>query len=217
MNDCCDPMADRMAERIGEHFDERIVDWQPVSPAATDRLFGWLEEAGLAGSSILDLGCGGGPLVIRALEAGAARGSGVDLSPDSIALARERAADIGRSDDSEFVVGDAATLPLTPHDLVVLDKAICCYPDAARLVDHSAPAANRIYAFVMPESRGAWGIVNRLWMAWDWAVDKIRGDEMFIRLHPVKAVRDRLTAAGFRPFREGRVSVWHIGVWERTP
>lgn len=212
MNECCDPKA----ARIGEHFDERIVDWQPVSPKTTDRLFGWLEEAGLAGSSILDLGCGGGPLIIRALQAGAARGSGVDLSTESIALARDRAADIGRSADTDFIVGDAATVPLTTHDLVALDKAICCYPDAARLVDHSLAATGRVYGFVVPMSRGPWGLVNRVWMAWDWALDKIRGDEMFVRLHDVNAIRDRLIAAGFRPLREGRVSVWYIGVWERT-
>jgi SAM-dependent methyltransferase len=215
MSDC--PDCDPVAAQIGEHFDERIPDWQPVSPAATDRLFGWLEEAGLAGSTLLDIGCGGGPLVIRALQAGARRGSGVDLSADSIALAQERAADIGRTADTEFIVGDAATVPLARHDLVVLDKSLCCYPDAARLVEHSAPAAGRIYAFVIPTSRGPWGLANRVWMLWDWAMDTIHGVDMFIRLHDVNAVRAQLIASGFRPFREGRVGLWYVGVFERVP
>ena len=215
---CCPPGAfgDPRAEAIGRHFDDRIVDWEPVAPAATDLMWGWVEEAGLATASFLDLGCGGGPLLLRALDAGAARATGVDLSADSIEVARDRLAEAGRMDQVDLMTGDAAAADLETHDVVVLDKVICCYPNAALLVDHSSAAAGRIYAFAIPESRGLWGLVNRGWWLWDAIVTVISRTGVIIKVHSVAAIRQRLAVNGFRLRHEGRSGVWYVGVFERA-
>ena len=61
------------------------------------------------GASVLDVGCGWGELLLRALEsAGVTTGTGVDSNPDAIARARSLAADRGLDGRATFVTGAAA-------------------------------------------------------------------------------------------------------------
>lgn len=204
------------AERIGQRFDKRFQDWQPIAPEATDMLFGWLREAGLAGSTIMDVGCGSGELVVRALEAGATRATGADLSSEAIAMASELAEEAGVRDRADLWVGDAAIEPLDEHDIVVLDKVICCYPNADELIAHSTAAAGRVYAFALPESRGFWGLVARTrWFVFG-LLEWIQGDRMARFIHDRDAVEAKVMAAGFRPLHTGRQFVWFVGVYARS-
>lgn len=212
----CPPDQHRAdVERIASHFDERFQDWQPVGPEATDMLFGWLQQEGLEGSTLMDLGCGTGELIQRALEAGATRATGADLSSEAIAVASELMHDAGLDERVDLWVGDAAVEPLEPHDVVVLDKVICCYPDADALIARSTAAATRLYAFALPESQGFWGFVARLrWFVFD-LVERIRGDTLPRFIHDRSEVEARVVAAGFRPLHTARQFVWFVGVYAR--
>ena len=74
--------------------------------------------------NVLDLGCGEGTF-LRALCTGLddVRGSGMDLSPDSVEAARERAAAAGLNGRLRFVVGDIADENAAPSDLTGVDAA----------------------------------------------------------------------------------------------
>jgi SAM-dependent methyltransferase len=209
------PLSER-AEEIGQHFDERFQDWEPVGPAATDLLFSWLRDEGLAGSTIMDVGCGTGELILRALEAGATQATGADLSSEAIAMASTLVAEAGLADRADLWVGDAAVEDLDPHDVVVLDKVICCYPDADALIARSTSAARRIYAFVLPESTGVWGLFARA----RWFViglwDRLQGGTLPRFIHSRTDVERKVMAAGFRPLHTGRDFVWFVGVYTRA-
>ena len=60
--------------------------------------------------------------------------TGIDLSPAMLALAKRRAADLGR--EVELVVGDAQTLPFDDEsfDTVVTALALCSIPDPAAAI-----------------------------------------------------------------------------------
>src|SRR5262245_29241544 len=75
-----------------------------------------LRAAGLESRTVLELGCGRGELAEELMAAGAARVTGMDLSPDNIAAARLNASEDGLSGRLEFHVGNAATADLAPHD-----------------------------------------------------------------------------------------------------
>ena len=204
------------AERIGQRFDKRFQDWQPIAPEATDMLFGWLRDAGLEGSTIMDVGCGTGEFLVRALEAGATRATGADLSSEAIAMAAELADKAGVRDRADLWVGDAAIEPLYEHDIFVLDKVICCYPNADALSARSTGAARRVYAFALPESRGFWGLLARSrWFIFG-LMEWIQGDRMARFIHDREAVEAKVMAAGFRPVRTGRQFVWYVGVYARS-
>ncbi|HEY3528763.1 MAG TPA: methyltransferase domain-containing protein [Nocardioides sp.] len=78
----------------------------PLSEARAARLVGFLTED--EPSTVLDVGCGWGELLLRVLEAApAARGFGVDLDEDAIAGAHRHAVDRGLSDRATFEATDA--------------------------------------------------------------------------------------------------------------
>jgi SAM-dependent methyltransferase len=208
------PLGEQAAQ-IGQHFDERFQDWEPVGPDATDLLFTWLRDEGLAGSTLMDVGCGTGELIVRALEAGAARATGADLSSEAIAMASELVEGAGLAERTDLWVGDAAVEELDPHDIVVLDKVICCYPDADALIARSTSAANRIYAFAVPESKGIWGLIARTrWFVFG-VMDWLQGDTLPRFVHSRTEVERKVVSAGFRPLHTGRNFVWFVGVYAR--
>ena len=83
---------------------------------------------------MLELGCGRGGLLLQLVQAGAARATGVDLSPASIDAARDRFEQAQLSKRAGLSVGDAARVPLEPHDWVILDRVMCCYADVEGLL-----------------------------------------------------------------------------------
>ncbi|HMK21014.1 MAG TPA: class I SAM-dependent methyltransferase, partial [Terriglobales bacterium] len=114
-----------------------------------------LTSSGFSDASLLDIGCGTGYLHQRLLQAGAARAVGVDLSTEMLEQARAQAREQGLAERTEYREGDFVELAesLAPADIVILDKVICCYPDADALVQRSARLAGRVYAFTVPRDR----------------------------------------------------------------
>ena len=105
-------------------------------------------------------------------------------------------------------------------DVVVLNRVICCYPDARALLDNTLGAADRIYAVSAPADRGPSGIVNRIFFgisnAWySLRRAKFRGFRVFV--HDLERVDARIRAAGFAPLAtERRRFVWRFAVYTRT-
>ena len=122
----------------------------------------------------------------------------------------------GYGEQVDLWVGDAAVESLAPHDLVVLDKVICCYPDADTLIARSTSAAQRIYAFAVPESRGFWGFLAKTrWFVFG-VLDWIQGDSLPRFIHDRTDIEAKVTAAGFRPLHTGRRYVWFVAVYARN-
>jgi magnesium-protoporphyrin O-methyltransferase len=169
--------------------------------------------------TVLDLGCGTGDLALGALARGATRATGFDLGSGAIeearALARERRVD----DRATFTVGDAAKVRLDPHDVVLLNRVLCCYPDVDALLDNSLSAATAVYAFTAPPSEGITGgfarAETRLANVWFRIRGrKFRGFQAYV--HDLKTVDRRIRQAGFLPITEGRRRlVWHLAVYAR--
>ena len=119
-----------------------------------------------------------------------------------------------------FSVGDAASVHLDPHDVVILNRVLCCYSEVNELLDNSLPAANHVYVFTAPPSSGIVGAFaraeTRLANIWYRIRDKkFRGFR--VHVHDLEAVDRRIRAAGFRPSVEGRRRlVWHLAIYERT-
>ncbi len=72
---------------------------------------------------LLDVGCGTGFLLERLGLAGWS-GVGIDLSPESVALAQERLARVGVADRLDAAVGSAYEPPTGPFDLVTVTDVL---------------------------------------------------------------------------------------------
>ena len=206
--------------RIARHFDAKVAERtsrceDPVLVAVSERLKGALLSVNPIGKTVLELGCGRGGLLLELVQAGAARATGVDLSPAGIDAARDRFAQTQLSDRVHLSVGDAARVPLEAHDWVILDRVMCCYPDIEGLLANTLPAARHLYAFTVPTSRGWRGVVARLEASIENAWNTLRGQACPGYVHDLDLIEERLVMAGFRLRHRDRQRLWHIAVYER--
>jgi SAM-dependent methyltransferase len=170
-----------------------------------------LTRAGVQGATLIEIGCGTGYLHQLLLRQGAARATGVDLSARMLEEARSVAAQEGLSARTEYREGDFVALAdsIAPADAVILDKVICCYPDAGSLVRRSSAKAMRVYAFTIPRDR--WWVrvgmrVGALLLA------LIRcGFRPYV--HDPEMIGRWLEEAGFERRYENRTFVWLTRVY----
>jgi len=219
--DCCGSAAD---PRIARHFDHSMArraarDELPAMHAVSRGLLeAVVHDVGSGGGalSLLEIGAGSGALTVSLLERGMATANGVDLSPGSVEFARRRAAAAAVGDRARFEVGDGASVPLAPHDWVILDRVLCCYADLERLLRNAMVAAQQRIAFSVPISRGWRGVVNRAFVSLENATNSLRGRPCPGFVHDVRRIEALLTAAGFRRKRDARRGLWYIAVFDRA-
>ena len=180
------------------------------------RLLDLLEDAaGLRERSVLELGSGTGQLTVAMLRRGASTVTGIDLSPRSVEMARGLAGREGLAERVSFRAGDAAATDLPRHDVVVLDKVFCCYPNAERLLGSSIRAAGTVYAFVLPASDGFRGAMARVAVRLVNAWRTLRRVRFRAFVHDVPLIDEELRASGFVPLRAARRWLWHVAVYRR--
>jgi SAM-dependent methyltransferase len=171
-----------------------------------------LGSRGLTGSSILELGCGVGALSLDLLKRGAASVRGLDLSPGMIELARSLAAEAGVSQQTSFERGDGAVADLPSSDVVILDKVMCCYPDAFALLDNSSSAARRYYVLALPNDRR--GVTRFLRLFLPLQAIFSRGNSFRFFIHSTRQIEERLKTKGFTPVFEYAVGwIWSVFIF----
>lgn len=114
------------------------------------------------GATVLEVGGGIGALLLELLERGAASATNVELSGGY----EEAAHDLFAGREIERIVGDFVELDLPAHDLVLMHRVVCCYPDVDALIGVAADRTQRRLALTLPQQRRwiGWGL--RLVNAW---------------------------------------------------
>ncbi|HEV2139470.1 MAG TPA: methyltransferase domain-containing protein [Nitrososphaerales archaeon] len=171
-----------------------------------------LSSRDLAGSSILELGCGIGALSLELLKKGAGSVHGMDLSPAMVELARSLAAEAGVSMKASFERGDGAVAGLPSSDVVILDKVLCCYPDVVALVANSSSAARRYYVFSLPNDKRVVTRFLRLFVPLQAIFSRRNSFRFFI--HSTSQIEEKLKARGFTPVFESAVGwIWSVFIF----
>ena len=152
MASCCDPRGcDRF---FGKRFARRVARrYRKRGLGKTERVMvSYLESAGLAGATVLEVGGGIGELHVELLKRGAERAVNLELSPAYDEEARKLLADSGLEGRVERRLHDIAVEPeaVEPVDVVVLNRVVCCYPDYERLLGAAATHARRALVFSYP-------------------------------------------------------------------
>ena len=213
----CDPVPS-IGARIGAHFDSKIAragpGGEPPLHATTQALLRLLGDP--TGRTILELGCGRGGLLAELLRAGASGARGIELSRASVDRARERLAAVGLAERATLAVGDAADAPLESADWVVLDRVICCYPDADKLLANSIPATVRRYAFSVPNSRGLRGLAARAGRRFDNGWNGLRGRPCATFVHDLGRIDRTLRSAGLELSGSETRGLWYVAVYSRA-
>lgn len=207
----CVGAADFFDEKTARRELKRLRKRGP--PRTTGHLLDALGEE-VPGASILDVGGGVGALQLGLLEAGAARVLNVDASPAYQAAAREEARRRGLEDRLDFLAGDVVELAagIEVHDVVTLDRVLCCYPDLDGLVEVTADRARRLWAAVFPREHLGVRLGIRLLNLFQ----RLRGHPFRIYLHGTERIEGAVRARGFH--ERGRKSsfLWDVRIFERT-
>ncbi|MDA4125516.1 MAG: methyltransferase domain-containing protein [Thaumarchaeota archaeon] len=206
MNPDTEGIACCFDERSQRHLDD--FRQNGLSDTATE-IRSALRNRGIAGKTILELGCGVGGFTLTLLKDGATSARGIDLSPRMVEAARSLAAEEGLSGSVSFEVGDGAKTHLDRADLVVLDAVICCYPDFSGLVQNSSFAARLYYAVSMPDDNRIATRLLRLVLPLQGII--FRRDSFRFFIHSKKQVVAQLEKDGFKLLSEIAVGwVWSV-------
>ena len=128
-DDCCGPVSvNGLSEQFGEGYSSaQLAGYRKNGLGARAlALVEFLQERGLEGKTVLDIGCGIGALHMELLLAGAETATGVDASHTNIAAARTLADEMGVADRVEERQGNFVELQdgIPAADIVTLDRAI---------------------------------------------------------------------------------------------
>jgi SAM-dependent methyltransferase len=201
--DCCEtPGQRKMNTRISERARRELVRG--------------ITELGNDGKTELEVGCGPGDLTRQLIREGAARALGIDLAERTLEVARKRAADEKLSDRTEYRVGNGAKETLDPHNVVVLDKVICCYPDWRELVDNTSGAATSFYGFIIPRSDGINGFLIRMFLGVGNLFLRIRKCGFRPQVHDYRMIHGRMRERKFDRKLLSRGPIWMTAVYARS-
>jgi 2-polyprenyl-3-methyl-5-hydroxy-6-metoxy-1,4-benzoquinol methylase len=211
---CCCPHS-RSGGRIFSRFARRYRRrFEKKGFERTQRqLLDGVGTTGVEGATILEIGSGIGALHQELLKRGAAAAVGVDLSAKMIEEAEALARKNGVADRTRYRIGDFAEAAdgFDTADVVLLDKVICCYPDAERLVRTSVAKARRVYAYTIPRDR--W--FSRLGAALFAAALRVAGSDFRSYVHDPARIEAWVRAAGFTKRYQNHTVVWLTVVYVR--
>ena len=204
MNCCCDPddyqrmFGNRFSRQIAKRYQRKGL----TKPAA--RLLQAVSDRGVTGKTVLEVGGGVGQLQIELLRQGAASSTNLELVDSYEADARALATDAGLADRMSRRLVNLADEPeaVPQHDIVILHRVVCCYPDYDRLLSAAAGRARQLLVFSHPPRnwrRRSVTASENLWF-------KIRGNSFRTFVHDPDAMiksasSGHLRLAGVQPGR----------------
>jgi magnesium-protoporphyrin O-methyltransferase len=211
MNCCCphSNSANRFFSFFAGRYRKRF-EKKGFEPSQKQLLEG-LEQAGYQDAKILEIGSGVGHLHQTLLERGAESAVGVDLASKMIEEARHWAQERGLAEKTDYVEGDFMEIrdSLPDVEVTVLDKVVCCYPDADGLVHSSLAKTSRVYALTYPRDR--WFV--RAMMGLVALGMKIIRSDFRPYVHAPESIEKWITQAGFDKNYQNQNMVWLTQVY----
>jgi 2-polyprenyl-3-methyl-5-hydroxy-6-metoxy-1,4-benzoquinol methylase len=212
MAGCCDPSGYRkvfnaeQAERAVRNFERKGLDGTAAPMIAA------LQGHGIRGATLLEVGAGPGTAVVTLLEAGVLSAVAYDISQSHEQVAGALLQGRGLSDRTEWHTGDyLESGDPRSADVVFLNRVVCCYPDAAGLLDAVAKHSSRLLAVSYPRRR--WFV--RAGLKAVNAFLRLRRVPFRVFAHRPDAMAARVTAAGLHQVAVGGTALWEWKVWER--
>ncbi len=211
---CCCPHSNSaskvfslFARRYRKRFQRRGFE------ASQEQLMTGLGQAGYGDATVLEIGSGVGHVHQTMLERGASRAVGIDLAPRMIEEAQGWARERGLADRVQYLQGDFMELDqqLQPAEVTVLDKVVCCYPDADGLVHRSLAKTGRVYGLTYPRDR--WYV--RFGVTLGAVLLRLVGSDFRPYVHDPLCIERWIEAAGFRKQYQHHTVVWLTQVYVR--
>ncbi|MGB5281709.1 MAG: methyltransferase domain-containing protein [Arenicellales bacterium] len=212
---CCCPHSNS-ANRFFSFFASRYrrrFEKKGFEPSQKQLLEG-LQQAGYRDAKVLEIGSGVGHLHQTLLEQGAASAVGIDLASRMVDEAQHWAEERKLAGRTAYLEGDFMEIheSLSGADVTVLDKVVCCYPDADGLVHASLKKTNRVYALTYPRNR--WYIRTMMGIS-AFMLKLVRSDfRPFV--HDPEVIEKWITETGFSKAYQNNNMVWLTQVYVKS-
>jgi hypothetical protein len=165
------------------------------------------------GYTLLEIGGGIGDVQLELLGDGAARAINVELATQYEGVAAELIRERGFDERVERRLGDfvreSGTVPSA--DVVIMNRVVCCYPDAEALVGAAADHSRRFLVMTLPVdrwwTRAGLGVANVLF--------KIKSNGFRAYVHSTRAVLSTARHHGMRVAKHRRGLIWQLIALER--
>jgi 16S rRNA G966 N2-methylase RsmD len=208
MPNCCESRGcdgffnQRFARRVAKRYRKRGLD------KTARRMVAFLEQRGIEGATVLEVGGGVGEIHIELLKRGADRATNLELSPAYDGEAGQLLREARLEDRVERRLHDIAADPdsIEPVDVVVLHRVVCCYPDYERLLGAAAAHARRALVFSYPPRNA----VSRAVVAAQNFGFRLRGSEFRTFAHPPAAMLAILRGRGLEPEFVHKGAAWQV-------
>ncbi len=213
MTGCCNPrgcdrfFTPRFARRVAKRYRKRGLD------KTARRIVEFLEQRGIEGATVLEVGGGVGEIQIELLKRGAARAVNLELSPAYEEEAKRLLREAGFEERAERRLHDIAVdaESVEAFDVVVLHRVVCCYPDYERLLGAAAQHARSALVFSYPPRNAA----SRLFIAAQNLIFSLLRREFRTFAHPPSAMLAVLEERGLRRTSAQHTLVWQVAGLER--
>ena len=208
MSGCCDPRGcnDIFRPQFARHLASRYRKRGLDKTAA--RMVGYLADRGVDGASVLEIGGGVGDIQLELLGKGASWATNLELVDAYETDASDLAKTAGMGDRMTRRQLDIAATPdqVEAHDIVVLHRVVCCYPDYQRLLTAAANHAKRLLVFSHPPRNWFSRTATRL----ENVTFRLRGMSFRTFAHPPAAMVAVAERRGMRADYTYRGPAWHV-------
>jgi SAM-dependent methyltransferase len=152
MAGCCSTDYRRMFDRASAARDARRFRSSGLNRTSRELV---ALAGDVRGATVLDVGGGIGAIALELLAAGAERATNVELSGGYEEASAELAAERGVADRVDRRIGDfvAEGEAIEAHDVVVMHRVVCCYPDLDDLMAAAAAHTRRVLVLTYPQDR----------------------------------------------------------------
>jgi len=191
---------------------KRYLKRGPRKP--TKRLTETFKKLDINDLSLLDIGGGIGPIPLELIPLGLNKVTDVDASEGYISIAKAETEKRHYQDKITYHSGDFLDVhtQIEPHDIVTLDKVICCYPYVEELLKTSLSKAKSYYALVYPQA--SW--LTRLVAGTLNLTLKLKGNPFRSFIHSQQLIDDTITSSGFTEIYSSKTFLsWQIHVYKK--
>ena len=227
MNDCCSFPDDSNGQELDRAFSHAIATkdikrYRKHGPRKSSRILISLlkKHRSTEDVSLCDIGSGIGSVAQALLNYDGMKVDVVESSSAYIRVSEEEALQKGNHSRIEYHHGDYVHLAhsLGPHDLVCLDRVICCYPDMDSLVGLSAVNTKSLLAIVIPrDSLFHRTLVKALHVTFRLAsIFKPRTAVPRFYVHRMSDIEETIKWCGLALIASKTTFFWRIALYQRS-
>lgn len=177
------------------------------------QLIDGLVKAGVAGASLIEVGCGVGHLHRHLLDLGAGSAVGVDISTAMLDEARDLSQRAGYAQITDYRAGDFVDLApeVARCDILIMDKVVCCYPDPEGLIEAGLSRTTRLVGLTYPRDRRMTRLAMGLIALWQRAL----GSDFRTYVHDPGQIRAWITGRGYDLCVQSLTTGWITEIYSR--